>query len=325
MGPADPALTPPPVAPSASPAPAREPVRWPWVAAIVLGGLAILAALSGIGLISIGEVPVESAAAYLWMAGVGAALLLIGLVGLAVRAIRVRRALPPERYRGPSVFVLLFIVLVSGNLLSAAFLLDDLATMAEGAVLPALTGSLLLLLTPVAFSLVVLLFVLLPNALAGFRLADGPRTMPRFLAGAGVGVVAWAGVMALSIGVEWVARQLGQPAEGRQLVADLLANVHPAIAIVVASLIVPFGEELFFRGVALTAWEREYGPRRGLWGSALLFTAIHVPDGGYVIAVPVLVLSLVLGVAYQRTRSLPLVIGLHGAFNAVSTVLLFLD
>jgi membrane protease YdiL (CAAX protease family) len=39
---------------------------------------------------------------------------------------------------------------------------------------------------------------------------------------------------------------------------------------------------------------------------------------------PILVLALLLGFAYQRTRSLPLVVALHGAFNAVSTVLLLL-
>ncbi|HET7685952.1 MAG TPA: type II CAAX endopeptidase family protein [Candidatus Limnocylindria bacterium] len=320
MGPSDPALTPPPAAPPAGP----EPVRWPWVAAIIVGGLALLAAATGIALVATRDLPASSATAYLWMAGVGAVLALIGLIGLALRAIRVKRTLPPERYRGPSVFVLLFIVLVAGNLLSAAFLLEDLGAVAEGAVLPALSGTLLLLLTPIAFTAAVLLFVLLPNALAGFRLTDGPRTVGRLLAGAGLGVLAWVGVAVLSLGVEWVARQLGQPVEGQQLVADLLANVHPAVAIVAASLVVPFGEELFFRGVALNAWEREYGPRRGLWGSALLFTAIHVPDGGYLVVAPILVLSLVLGVAYQRTRSLPLVVGLHGAFNAVSTVLLII-
>ncbi len=78
----------------------------------------------------------------------------------------------------------------------------------------------------------------------------------------------------------------------------------------------------FFRGIVLNAWERAYGPRRALWGSALLFTLIHVSDGGFLIVPPILVLALVLGVAYQRTRSLPLTIGIHGAFNAVSTVLL---
>lgn len=324
MEPADPALTPPSAAPSAPAQPGPEPVRWPWVAAIVVGGLALLAAATGIALVATRDLPASSAMAYLWMAGAGAVLALIGLVGLAIRAIRVKRTLPPERYRGPSVFVLLGIVFVAGNLLGAAFLLDDLGAVAEGTVLPALSGTLLLLLTPIAFTVAVVVFVLRPNALAGFRLTDGSRTVPRFLFGAGIGVLAWIAVALLSMGVEWVARQLGQPVEGQQIVADLLANVHPAVAIVAASLIVPFGEELFFRGVASSAWEREYGPRRGLWGPALLFTAIHVPDGGYLIVPPILVLSLVLGVAYQRTRSLPLVVGLHGSFNAVSTVLLII-
>lgn len=291
---------------------------------VVAGALALLAALIGIALISTGELPRSATTAYLWMAGLGAGLLLVGLVGLAVRAIRVKRHLPPERYRGPSIFVLLFIVLVAGNVASAAFLLDDLGGLAEGARLPALSGTLLLLLTPIAFVSASYLFVLRPRALAGFRLGDGSRTVPRVATGIALGLGAWVLVMLLSLVVEAAARAAGQRIEGQQLVADLLANVPPVLAIIAAAIIVPFGEELFFRGIVLNAWEREYGPRRGLWGSALLFTAVHIPDGGWLIVVPILALALLLGVTYQRTRSLPLVIAFHGAFNAVSTALLIL-
>lgn len=324
MGPAEPGLTP-PYPPDAPPEPPRpEPIRWPWVVAVVAGSLALLAALVGIALISTGELPRSATTGYLWMAGIGAVLLLVGLIGLAVRALRVKRHLSPERYRGPSVFVLLLIILVAGNMASAAFLLDDLGGLASGARLPALSGTLLLLLTPIAFVSASYLFVLRPRALEGFELGDGRRTLPRIATGILLGLGAWVLVMLLSLGVEAAARAAGQRIEGQQLVADLLANVPPVLAIVAAAIIVPFGEELFFRGIVLNAWEREYGPRRGLWGSALLFTAVHVPDGGWLIIVPILALALLLGVAYQRTRSLPLVVALHGAFNAVSTVLLIL-
>lgn len=324
MGPAEPGLTPP--HPSFTPDPPRpEPIRWPWVLAVVAGSLALAAALIGIALISTRELPRSATTGYLWMAGIGAALLLLGLVGLAVRAIRVKRHLPPERYRGPSIFVLLLIILVAGNVASALFLLDDLGGLANGARLPALSGTLLLLLTPIAFVAASWLLVLRPRALAGFRLGDGHRTPARIVSGILLGLGAWMLVALLSLAVEAGARAAGQEIEGQQLVADLLANVPPVLALLAAAVIVPFGEELFFRGIVLNAWEREYGPRRGLWGSALLFTAVHVPDGGWLIVVPILVLALLLGVTYQRTRSLPMVVALHGAFNAVSTVLLILS
>ena len=292
--------------------------------AVVVGSVLLIAALVGVALVSTGDVPRSGATTYLWMAGVGAGILLIGLVGLAVRAIRVKRFLPPERYRGPSIFVLLLIVLVAGNVASGAFLLDDLGGLASGRRLSSLSGTILLLLTPIAFIGAAYLFVLAPRALVGFRLDDGRRTLPRIIAGVMAGAGAWVVVALLSLAVEALARATGMQVEGQQMVADLLANVPPPVALVAAAVIVPFGEELFFRGVVMNAWTRDFGPRRALWGSALLFTAIHVPDGGILIVPPILVLALLLGFAYQRTRSLPLVVALHGTFNAVSTVLLVL-
>lgn len=307
---------------SAAPPP---PARWPWITLLVAGGLALAAAVAGLSLVVAGEAPPDAVGAYGIMAIVGGGLLLIGLVGIALVAIRVKRWLPPERYRGPSIFVLLLIVFVAGNLVSGLFLLDDLGALDSGGELPALSGSLLLLLTPVAFITGSVVFILLPDGLAGFRLTDGHRTPTNVIAGVLLGIAAWGLVAVLSLGVEWAARQAGQNVEGQQMVADLLANVPPVVAVLAAALIVPFGEELFFRGMVLNAWEREYGPRRALVGSALLFTAIHLSDGGLLVAVPILVLAFVLGIAYQRTRSLPLVVALHGSFNAISTLLLILQ
>ncbi len=43
-----------------------------------------------------------------------------------------------------------------------------------------------------------------------------------------------------------------------------------------AALIIPIGEELFFRGFVLTAWLRDLGERTALVRSALFFALIHV-------------------------------------------------
>jgi membrane protease YdiL (CAAX protease family) len=255
------------------------------------------------------------------MAAIGGVLLLLGLVGLALRALRVKRSLPPERYRGPSIFVLLLIVLVAGNIVSGAVGLIDPEAITNLTALPAGTATLLLFLTPVSFLAVALLFVVWPRALAGVRWVDGLRAVVRFGAGVGIGAVAWVFVFVISAALEWVLRRLGQQIGGQQLAVDLLGNVPFAVGIVGVAVVAPIAEELFFRGVTLNAWEREYGPRRGLWGSALLFTAIHVPDGGIFIVPPILILAVVLGITYQRTRSLPMVIGIHAAFNAISTIL----
>lgn len=305
------------------PAPAAERAwgRSLLVLALIVGGLLTIAGFIGIALIASGDAPRASRGTYTAMAAVGGVLLLLGLVGLALRALRVKRSLPPERYRGPSIFVLLLIVLVAGNIVSGAVGLIDPEAITNLTALPAGTATLLLFLTPVSFLAVALLFVVWPRALVGVRWVDGLRAVVRFGAGVGIGALAWVFVFVISAALEWLLRQLGQQIGGQQLAVDLLGNVPFAVGIVGVAVVAPIAEELFFRGVTLNAWEREYGPRRGLWGSALLFTAIHVPDGGIFIVPPILILALVLGITYQRTRSLPMVIGIHAAFNAISTIL----
>jgi membrane protease YdiL (CAAX protease family) len=294
------------------------------VLGLVVGGLLTIAGFIGIALIASGDAPRASRGTYTAMAAVGGVLLLFALVGLALRAIRAKRFLPPERYRGPSIFVLLLIVLVAGNIVSGAVGLLDPEAIADLTALPAGVATILLFLTPVSFLAVALLFVVWPRALAGVRWVNGLRAIGRFGAGVGVGAVAWVFVFLVSTGLEWVLRQFGQQLGGQQLAVDLLGNVPFAVGIMGVAVVAPIAEELFFRGVTLNAWEREYGPRRGLWGSTLLFTAIHVPDGGIFIVPPILILALVLGITYQRTRSLPMVIGIHATFNAISTILVAL-
>jgi membrane protease YdiL (CAAX protease family) len=52
-----------------------------------------------------------------------------------------------------------------------------------------------------------------------------------------------------------------------------------ALAIALAAaLVIPIGEELFFRGFALTAWLRDLGPRSALVRSALFFALIHIAN-----------------------------------------------
>ena len=49
------------------------------------------------------------------------------------------------------------------------------------------------------------------------------------------------------------------------------------LAIILAvSILAPVGEELFFRGFALTAWQRDLGPIAALWRSSLLFAILHI-------------------------------------------------
>ena len=47
---------------------------------------------------------------------------------------------------------------------------------------------------------------------------------------------------------------------------------------IAAAIVIPIGEELFFRGFALTAWRRDLGERSALIRSSLFFALVHVAN-----------------------------------------------
>jgi len=98
------------------------------------------------------------------------------------------------------------------------------------------------------------------------------------------------------------------------------------------AVLVPFGEELIFRGVATTAWRRAYGSQRAIVQGALFFAAVHVLQVGgtgpeqaiglavvaFATRIPV---SIALGWLFDLRRSIWASIGLHAAFNGILLVL----
>ena len=90
-----------------------------------------------------------------------------------------------------------------------------------------------------------------------------------------------------------------------------------AVMGVVAIGIAPVGEELLFRGILYPAIRQAGFPGVALWGTSLLFAAIHVNLG---IFVPLLLLALVLAQLYERTGNLLAPIAAHVLFNAFNFV-----
>lgn len=94
------------------------------------------------------------------------------------------------------------------------------------------------------------------------------------------------------------------------------------------AVIAPIGEELFFRGFAMSAWLPDIGERRSLVRVALFFAAAHIltiagssADQAVALAfvafasrIPV---ALVLGWLFLKRRSIWVPIGLHATFNAI--------
>jgi membrane protease YdiL (CAAX protease family) len=101
-----------------------------------------------------------------------------------------------------------------------------------------------------------------------------------------------------------------------------------------AAVVVPVGEELFFRGFSLTAWMTDLGPRSALVRTSLFFALIHVANidsttfgqglGQAVLEVSVLLpVALVLGWLFIR-RGLAAAISAHITYNAILLLLAYL-
>lgn len=287
------------------------------LAGILLGATAVVA---NPGLLSAGQTP-ESARRLLGsllLLGVGGLLLVGGLVLNAMRAVIVRAALSPERYRGPAIFVLLPIALILGNLVGLVAGADAIKLVTGGRLT---LGGTLVLVTAVQVGMLIVVggLVTLPRALAGLRLAPPGGAWSGVLIGLGLAIPAWIGATLISALVALVLQALGL-APGPELVDEVVNRGDPTALLIGFVVVAPIAEELFFRGVVFNAWERERGTRVAVYGSALLFAAIH----GAVPFVPVFFLGVVLAHLYRVTRSLPATMAVHAGFNAISLGLVLL-
>jgi membrane protease YdiL (CAAX protease family) len=254
----------------------------------------------------------------------------VGMVLNAVRAIVVRRALPPERYRGPSVIVLLLMATLL-SFVASIFAFRDIEALVEGGDISA--GGALLILTATQMGLVAVAigFVAIPKALAGVRLLPQRGAAVSILLGCLLAVPAWIGTILVAAIVTRLLELLGRaPQPG--VVDEAIARVDPTVLLIAIVLIAPIAEELFFRGVVFNAWLREYGARAAILGSAALFAVIHADPssvdtliGSLARVLPIFGLGLGLAVLYQRTRSLLAPIAMHATFNAISLTLALLD
>lgn len=130
------------------------------------------------------------------------------------------------------------------------------------------------------------------------------------------------------------------------LLGTRTANVVPApsnlmdllLLVLGAAVLIPIGEEVFFRGLALTAWLRDRGVRSALIRSTLFFALVHslnidveiepgaAWDGARQALLTVVVIApvgLALGWVFIR-RGLVAAIAGHATFNFIGVVLLAL-
>ncbi|MDQ3879755.1 MAG: CPBP family intramembrane metalloprotease [Chloroflexota bacterium] len=254
----------------------------------------------------------------------GGVMVLVGLSAASYRSIVLRRELGDDRYRGPSILVLLAIVLVVGNLVTLPFI-GSFVDMLNGSGAPSALETLIVLAsTSVVLLAVAVIFVGVPRALPGVRLL--PRAWGRLWQSFGLGILiggpVWIVATVLSYFVSiGLSAVLDQPPDV-QLVEEVFPHLNPWAAALVIVVAAPVSEEVFFRGIVLNAWWREYGFVRALLGSSFVFAAFHFSLFAFV---PIFLLALVLGYVYAQTRSLITVIGIHATFNAISTAILLIQ
>jgi hypothetical protein len=217
-----------------------------------------------------------------------------------------------------------FLAVAAANLLSLIPLLAAYATGQDVLDPGPVAVTALLLVYPLVFAAVAGLFVLRTRALAGVPLGDGRMTARNLGRGLALGAVAWVLAAALTAVLAWVVKQVtGDEPVDSQLIADLASTLPPLVAIGIIGVLTPVAEELFFRWIAVNAWEREHGTRAAVIGSAVLFGVAHVSGGTWLVLPVIFLLGVILALVYVSTRSLPLVIGMHVTYNCLSLAVLF--
>lgn len=291
------------------------------------GGLylaAWLLSLLGLGLLLIGTQTRPPLIGFL----VVAALLLLtaGLATAAGYQLIARATRPAQAYRGPSPLILFGLQLALVNGLGLVLLGFGMSDPRAGATDFLIAAAAIL----AAYVLTVWLFVVRPGVL-GLRELGLPVGWPinRALAdaamGAGSMLLVWPLITTLA---GLLARLLGT--RTAEVVPPAATLPDLLLTILAAAILVPIGEELFFRGFALTAWLRDLGPRTALIRSTLFFAVAHVLtitattfEAGArqaVLTVAIIVpLGAALGWLFLRRGLIASTAG-HATFNLISVV-----
>jgi len=203
----------------------------------------------------------------------GAVVLSLGLATACGYQVLERRDRPLGRYRGPAPLLVFLTYLTTFIVIGVLAVWAGLADRDDSLGFLAIG-----VLQAVGYGVFVWLFVVRTGALGWRQMgwptwgSGSPREVMR-----GIGLAAavmlpttfvlviLGGVLAVLLGVE-APSVLPTPASSAEALAIGLA----------AAIIIPIGEELFFRGFVLTAWLRDLGPRSALIRSSVFFALIHI-------------------------------------------------
>jgi membrane protease YdiL (CAAX protease family) len=137
-----------------------------------------------------------------------------------------------------------------------------------------------------------------------------------------LGVVAFLCFLAFGFAIGYIQNWFVQHFELKvipQQPVELMRSAHTLatqIALpILAVIIAPFAEELFFRGFLQGLLRKHCGSNLAIFGTALFFASAHT---NVFLFLPLFVLGLMLGYLYDRTQSLAAPIAMHFCQNAVT-------
>lgn len=170
----------------------------------------------------------------------------------------------------------------------------------------------------------------LPLAALGLRLDRARRRALQGLAasaaavtGNGLGQNLTVFLLALSIGQDAAAKYVNNEQQ-RSPIYRMLPQLHAGVEItllaLVVGVVVPIGEEIFFRGLVFGALRRALNRHAAVVVSALFFAAAHLQP---VDLLPILILGLILGYLYELTGSLVPGMIAHGLNNLAALFLFY--
>jgi membrane protease YdiL (CAAX protease family) len=145
-----------------------------------------------------------------------------------------------------------------------------------------------------------------------------------------LGVILACVFLPVAMGLQWLSAQImvhlphlelkPQEQEAVQTLQMAVTWFNRVVLGAVTIILAPAAEEMLFRGILYPAIKCAGFPRLALWGTALLFAAIHL---NLVTFLPLTVLALALTMLYERTDNLLAPITAHALFNGMNFVILY--
>ena len=129
-------------------------------------------------------------------------------------------------------------------------------------------------------------------------------------------------IIAFLAGSDFVWRLVKGPSPGHPVLVALTEgpDLWQVVALfVMAGLVIPFFEELFFRGFIQTSLMRTGSPAAAIIAQGVLFGLVHMALPTSVVSLTIF--GMALGYAFYRTRSLVSCFLMHAAFNLMNLTL----